>query len=59
FQDLEYGQIVKKRMNGKVIDKEKRALIGNPIMKRIDRYNVENLNSILRNHLSRPVGTLI
>jgi len=55
FKELDYGQIVKKRINGKLVDKEKRAQVGNPSEKRIETYNVENLNSILRNHLSRLV----
>jgi len=55
FEDLDYGQMVKKRENGKVVDKEKRVLIGNPCEKNIETYNVENFNSILRNFLSRLV----
>jgi hypothetical protein len=55
FDDLDYGQIVKKRENGKVVDKEKRALIGNPDMASVETFNVENFNSILRNFLSRLV----
>lgn len=55
FEDLDYGQIVKIRENGKVVDKEKRTLIGNPDEKHIETYNVENFNSILRNFLSRLV----
>ena len=55
FHDLDYGQIVKIRENGRVVDKVKRIQKGNPSLKRIETYNVENLNSILRNHLSRLV----
>jgi len=52
FKELDYGQIVKKRMNGRLVGKEKRTVIGNPNVKRIETYNIEDLNSILRNHLS-------
>lgn len=55
FEDIDYGQIVKKRENGRVVGKEKRALIGNPFMNGIETFNVENFNSILRNFLSRLV----
>jgi hypothetical protein len=55
FQELDYGQIVKIRENGKVVDKVKRTMIGNPITTSIETYNVENMNSILRNHLSRLI----
>jgi hypothetical protein len=55
FEDLDYGQIVKIRENGKVVDKEKRTMIGTPDLESIETYNVENFNSILRNFLSRLV----
>ena len=55
FQNLDYGQIVKIRENSRVKDKVKRIQKGNPSSKRIETYNIENLNSILRNHLSRLV----
>lgn len=55
FDDLDYGQIVKKQESGKLVGKEKRAMIGNPDMTSIETFNVENFNSILRNFLSRLV----
>lgn len=55
FEDLDYGQIVKVRENGKIVDKVKRTMIGTPDPKSIETFNVENFNSILRNFLSRLV----
>jgi hypothetical protein len=55
FEDLDYGQIVKKRMSGRVVGKEKRAMLGSPEMALIETFNVENFNSILRNFLNRLV----
>ena len=45
FKELDYGQIVKIRANGKVVDKEKWTMLGIPSLKSIETYNVENFNS--------------
>lgn len=55
FDDLEYGQLVKIREKGTVIGKEKRRVYGDPDLDRIETFNVENFNSILRNRLARLI----
>ena len=52
---LDYGQIVKIKEKGIVVRKEKRIIFGEPKIKDIETGNVECLNTILRNRLSRLV----
>ena len=52
---IDYGQVIKIREKGRVIDKIKRIVIGNPEAIDIETTNVENLNSILRERVGRLV----
>jgi hypothetical protein len=52
---INYGQLVKIREQGKVIDKERRAIYGTPNTDEIETTNVENFNGILRERISRLV----
>ncbi len=52
---LNYGQIVKIKSGGKVIDKIKMAIYGNPSLDDIETTNVENFNGILRGCVGRLV----
>ncbi len=52
---IEYGQVIKIRENGRVVDKIKRIVFGNPEVEDIETTNVENFNSILRERLGRLV----
>ena len=47
---LNYGQIVKIRSGGKIVDKMKSVIYGNPDYEDIETTNVENFNGILRGH---------
>ena len=55
FEDLDYGQLVKKRLNGRVVDKEKRAIHGSPDMQGLETTSIEGFNSILRERVGRLV----
>jgi hypothetical protein len=50
---INYGQLVKVRENGKVVDKERRVVYGNP--EDIETNNIENFNGILRERIGRLV----
>lgn len=52
---MDYGQLVKIREKGRVVDKIRRVVYGNPSIKEIETTNVENFNGILRERLSRLV----
>lgn len=52
---LDYGQIIKIKEKGIVVRKEKRIIFGEPKKEDIETVNVECLNTILRNRLSRLV----
>lgn len=52
---IEYGQVIKIRKNGKVVDKRKRIVFGSLKIKDIETTNVENFNSILRERVGRLV----
>jgi hypothetical protein len=55
FEDLDYGQLVKKRIKGRVVDKEKRIIHGFPGMIGLETTSIEGFNSILRERLGRLV----
>ena len=55
FEELDYGQLVKKRLKGRVVDKEKRNIHGSPSMERLETTSIEGFNSILRERLGRLV----
>lgn len=52
---VNYGQIIKIRIGGKVVDKIKMAIYGNPDNDDIETTNVENFNGILRGCVGRLV----
>lgn len=52
---IDYGQLVKVRLKGKVIEKIKRQIYGNPDLIAIETTNVENFNDILRERVGRLV----
>jgi len=52
---IDYGQIIKIREEGKVVDKIKRIIFGNPVVGDIETTNIENFNSILRERIGRLV----
>ncbi len=52
---VRYGQLVKVREKGRVVDKIKHGIYGKPRHKKIETTNVENYNGILREHCGRLV----
>ena len=52
---VDYGQLVKIREKGRVVDKIKRQIYGNPELADIETTNVENYNGILRERVGRLV----
>lgn len=52
---IDYGQIVKIREAGRVVDKIKRIIFGNPETEDIETTNIENFNGILRERVGRLV----
>lgn len=52
---VNYGQLIKIRESGRVVDKVRRVVYGNPKLDTIETTNVENFNGILREHLGRLV----
>ena len=52
---INYGQLVKIREKGRVVDKEKRIIYGDPDLEDIETTDVENFNGILRERIGRLV----
>lgn len=52
---MNYGQIIKIKEGGRVVDKRKKIIFGTPLLDDIETTNIENLNTILRARLSRLV----
>lgn len=52
---IDYGQIIKIREKGKVVDKKKRIVWGCPDLDAIDTVQVENSNGIMRERIGRLV----
>ena len=52
---MDYGQIIKIKEGGRVVDKVKRVIYGCPGLDDIETTNVENFNSILRERVGRLV----
>jgi len=52
---MDYGQLIKIRERGRVVDKEKRIIYGNPDPGDIETTDVENFNGILRERIGRLV----
>ena len=52
---IDYGQVIKIREKGRVIDKIKRIIFGNPNPEDIETTNIENFNGIMRERVGRLV----
>jgi len=52
---MDYGQLIKIKRGGKVVEKHKRIIYGTPQMKHIETTNIENFNGILRERIGRLV----
>ena len=52
---MNYGQLIKIREKGRVVDKIHRVVYGNPETESIETTDVENFNGILRERLGRLV----
>ena len=52
---MDYGQLIKIREGGKVIDKIRKIVYGSPSVDDIETTNVENFNGILRERVGRLV----
>ena len=52
---VDYGQLIKIRVGGKVVDKIKKVIYGTPIIDDIETTDIENMNSICRERLGRFV----
>lgn len=52
---INYGQLIKIRESGRVVDKVRRVVYGNPKLDDIETTNVENFNGILRERVGRVV----
>ena len=52
---IDYGQLVKIRKSGRVVDKIRRIVYGHPDRNDIETTNVENFNGILRERIGRLV----
>ena len=55
YASMNYGQLIKIREKGRVVDKEKRVIYGNPDMDDVETTDVENFNGILRERIGRLV----
>jgi len=52
---INYGQLIKIRENGRVVDKEKRIIYGELDLNNIETTDIENFNGILRERIGRLV----
>lgn len=52
---INYGQLIKIRESGRVVDKIRRTVYGTPQLNDIETTNVENFNGILRERIGRIV----
>lgn len=52
---INYGQLIKIKEHGRLVDKIHRVIYGNPSLEDIETTDVENFNGILRERLSRLV----
>ena len=52
---MKYGQLIKIIEKGRVVEKIKRVIFGDLLLKDIETTDVENMNSILRERLGRLV----
>lgn len=52
---VDYGQLIKIKEGGKIVDKIKIIVYGNPCYSEIETTDIENMNSIFRERLGRLV----
>lgn len=52
---INYGQLIKIKENGRLVDKEKRIIYGNPDPNNIETTDIENFNGICRERSGRLV----
>ena len=52
---VDYGQLIKIREGGKVVDKIKKIIFGTPCIDEIETTDIENMNGICRERLGRLV----
>ncbi len=52
---MNYGQLIKIKEKGRLIDKKKRIVFGNPNLEDIETTNIENFNGICRERGGRLV----
>ena len=52
---IDYWQVIKIREKGRVVDKIKRIIFGNPNPEDIETTNIENFNGIMRERVGRLV----
>lgn len=52
---MNYGQLIKIREGGRVVDKKKRIIYGNPEPSDIETTDIENFNGICRERCGRLV----
>jgi len=52
---VDYGQLIKIREKGKVVDKIKKPVYGNPLIEYIETTDIENMNGIFRERTGRLV----
>jgi len=52
---VNYGQLIKIKEGGKVVNKIKRVVFGNPDINDIETTDIENFNSIMRERIGRLV----
>ena len=52
---VDYGQLLKIKEDGKIVDKIKIIVYGNPCYNEIETTDIENMNSIFRERLGRLV----
>lgn len=53
--NINYGQLIKVRKGGRVVDKIKRIIFGNPDIYDIETTDIENFNGIMRERIGRLV----
>lgn len=52
---INYGQLIKIKEKGRLVDKEKRVIYGNPDTRDIETTDIENFNGIARERIGRLV----
>lgn len=52
---MNYGQLIKIREGGRVVDKKRRVIYGEPNPENIETTDIENFNGILRERVGRLV----